>query len=169
MTAHRCISCNMTGATVSCIAVGGGLILATNDDGVTWGQPQRQTPGTKLFGVSCRDANTCYAAGISGGRPLVLKTTNRGESWPQTGTYLGRGPTWSSKLRMAHSWGFLGFPGRRFFIESTGDQARLSSCMEPCAPPVRLSPLSMPGLTQSRKLHGCTAVSLFARRFRLPL
>jgi photosystem II stability/assembly factor-like uncharacterized protein len=78
---------------VTCFAVGGNLILGTNDDGVTWGQPQPQSPGTALFGVSCPDANTCYAAGNLNGEPRILKTANRGGSWQpiNTGTIPGSG------------------------------------------------------------------------------
>jgi len=57
-----------------------GTILKTTNGGTSW---STQTSGTTnhLYGVTCIDANTCYASGGTGSDFIILKTTNGGTTW----------------------------------------------------------------------------------------
>jgi hypothetical protein len=90
------VSCMGSDATSYCVAVGGGgssgpiiaLGQSTGSSGMTWvadkATPLGLSAGTSISNVSCSSNNVCVAIGSSSGSPVVVSSTNSGNTWSIT-------------------------------------------------------------------------------------
>ena len=80
--ALRGIACT---TITSCVAVGSGTVLDTDDGGATWARRLTEA-ALDLRSVACVDGNRCVAVGGAGGSAAIRITTDGGTTWTTPAT-----------------------------------------------------------------------------------